>query len=245
MVRVRFLGSGDAFGSGGRFQTCILVEGERSRFLLDCGPSSLIAMRRFGVDPNGIDAILLTHLHGDHYAGVPFLLLDAQAASRRERPLVVTGPPGTGERLRATAELLFPGSSTLQWRFALEVRELEPGRCHRVGALEVTPYLMAHESGAPSTGLRVGCEGRTIAYTGDTEWNENIVPLARDADLLIGESYQYDRPVPHHMSYRLWLEHLPALAPRRFVATHMGARVLAHLGELECETAEDGMVLEV
>lgn len=50
-MRVRFLGSGDAFGSGGRLQTCILLESEGLRCLVDCGASSLIALKRAAIDP--------------------------------------------------------------------------------------------------------------------------------------------------------------------------------------------------
>jgi ribonuclease BN (tRNA processing enzyme) len=72
-IQVRFLGSGDAFGSGGRLQTCICIKTANSTFLVDCGASALIAMHRYGVVPNDIDMILLTHLHGDHFGGIPFL----------------------------------------------------------------------------------------------------------------------------------------------------------------------------
>ena len=48
-VSVKFLGCGDNFGSGGRFQTCIFVQSEAAKFLIDCGASSLIAMKQFGV----------------------------------------------------------------------------------------------------------------------------------------------------------------------------------------------------
>jgi ribonuclease BN (tRNA processing enzyme) len=68
-VTVRFVGSGDSFGSGGRFQTCILVDGPHTRFAVDFGASSLIALAQQGIEHNSIDAILLTHLHGDHAAG--------------------------------------------------------------------------------------------------------------------------------------------------------------------------------
>ena len=109
-MKVRFLGSGDAFGSGGRFQTCIHVESGASQLLLDCGASSLIAMRRFGVDPQAIDTVILSHLHGDHFGGVPFLILDGQF-KRRTRPLLVAGPPGVEKRVRDAMEVFFPGSS--------------------------------------------------------------------------------------------------------------------------------------
>ena len=70
-MHLDFLGTGDAFGSGGRFNTCFLVERSEASLLIDCGASSLIAMRRFGVDPNSIAAILISHLHGDHFGGLP------------------------------------------------------------------------------------------------------------------------------------------------------------------------------
>jgi ribonuclease BN (tRNA processing enzyme) len=70
-VSVRFVGTGDAFGSGCRFQTCILIDGPGIRFAVDFGTTSLVALRQQGIEPNGIDVILLTHLHGDHCGGVP------------------------------------------------------------------------------------------------------------------------------------------------------------------------------
>jgi ribonuclease BN (tRNA processing enzyme) len=55
-VSVRFVGSGDSFESGGRFQTCILVDGPASRVAIDFGASSLIALAQQVIDPNSIDA---------------------------------------------------------------------------------------------------------------------------------------------------------------------------------------------
>jgi ribonuclease BN (tRNA processing enzyme) len=96
-LTLTFLGSGDAFGSGGRLQTCMLLESDGRRWLLDCGATSLVALRRAGVDPATIDAILISHLHGDHFGGVPFVLLDGQFR-RGARPLVIAGPRGVEAR---------------------------------------------------------------------------------------------------------------------------------------------------
>ena len=122
-MQVQFLGSGDAFGSGGRLQTCIYVRDQDFAFLMDCGTSSLIGMRQLGIDPNAVDAILLTHLHGDHFGGVPFLLLDAQLISKRQLPLLIAGPRGLEQRIRDAQEVLFPGSSRVELPF--EVRFIE------------------------------------------------------------------------------------------------------------------------
>ena len=149
-VNVRFLGSGDAFGSGGRFQTCIYVGCEATHLLVDCGTSSLVAMKRFGVDPSLVDTILLSHLHGDHFGGLPFFIMDAQFVSRRRKPLVVAGPPGLEARIFEAMEVLFPGSSQMHGEFALKFVELREETVTTIGSLLVSPYRVVHPSGAAS-----------------------------------------------------------------------------------------------
>ena len=244
-MRIRFLGSGDAFGSGGRLQTCILLETPAGGVLVDCGASALIAMRRFAVEPNTIDTILLSHLHGDHFGGIPFFILDAQLVSKRIRPLVIAGPAGTKERIHRAMEVLFPGSSTVPRGFKVEIVELEPERPRDVGPITVTPYLVEHASGAPALALRMACAGKTVTYTGDTAWTDALIPAARGSDLLIAEAYFYDKRVPFHLDLQTLLSHLPELRTERLVITHMSADMLGRLDALPCEWAEDGRLLEL
>lgn len=241
-VRVQFVGSGDAFGSGGRFQTCIAVATGESTALLDCGASSLIAMKQQDLDPGVVDAIVLSHLHGDHFGGVPFLLLDAQF-SRRTRPLVIAGPAGVEQRVRAAMEVLFPGSAQTQQRFAVSFLELADGTTAQVGALAITPYAVRHASGAPAYALRVVCAGRVIAYSGDTEWTAALYQAAAQADLFICEAYVYDKAVKYHLDYRTLRAHRDVLTCRRLVLTHMSGDMLARLPGLPEECAEDGLTI--
>ena len=90
-MQLRFVGCGDALGSGGRLNTCFHVSGESVNFLIDCGATSLPALKRYGIARDDIDLVLITHFHGDHFGGLPYLLLDAQFA-KRKRPLVIAGP---------------------------------------------------------------------------------------------------------------------------------------------------------
>src|ERR1700730_14805892 len=125
-MRLQFLGSGDAFGSGGGFNTCFHLERkEHGNVLIDCGASSMVAIRKWDVEPNGISTVLISHLHGDHFAGLPFFLLDAQLIRRRIAPLLFAGPPGLRERLMIVMEGMFAGSTKIQHKSALEIRELE------------------------------------------------------------------------------------------------------------------------
>jgi ribonuclease BN (tRNA processing enzyme) len=244
-MQLRFIGCGDAFGSGGRYNTCFHVTGERVNFLIDCGASSLPALKRQGIARDDIDLILITHFHGDHFGGLPFLLLDAQF-SRRTRPLVIAGPEGTETRLAQVMEALFENSSRTKQRFDLGVVALKPETTRSFGAVSVTPFAVVHgESGGPHLGYRIEAEGRVIAYTADTEWTERLIPLGRNADLLIAEAYTYDRPVQNHLSLKRLEAHLAEIKPKRLMLTHMSDDMLGRLDTLGHEAASDGMVVEL
>src|SRR5216683_4356632 len=244
-MQLRFVGCGDALGSGGRYNTCFHITGERVNLLIDCGASSLPALKRLGIARDAIDLVLITHFHGDHFAGLPFLLLDAQF-SRRTRPLVIAGPEGIEMRLAQVMEALFEHSSKTKQRFELSVVALKPEQARSFGAVEVTPFSVVHgESGGPFLGYRIAAGGRIIAYSADTEWTERLIPLARDADLFIAESYYYDKIVKNHLSLKTLEAHLPEIKPKRLILTHMSDDMLARLDSLDYTAASDGMIVEL
>jgi ribonuclease BN (tRNA processing enzyme) len=244
-MQLQFIGCGDALGSGGRSNTCFHVTGARVNFLIDCGASSLPALKRQGIACNDIDLILITHFHGDHFGGLPFLLLDAQF-TRRTRPLVIAGPQGIETRLAQVMEALFEHSSKTRQRFDLSVVALQPEERQTFGAVNVTPFAVVHgESGGPFLAYRIKVEGRVIAYSADTEWTETLIPTGRDADLFIAEAYYYDKIVKNHLSLKTLEAHLADIKPKRLVLTHMSDDMLGRLDTLTYVTASDGMVVEV
>ena len=243
-MKLQFVGCGDALGSGGRYNTCFHVTGEHVNFLIDCGASSLPALKKLGIARDGIDLILITHFHGDHFGGLPFFLLDAQF-TRRSRPLIIAGPQGIKRKLTDLMEALFENSSRTQQRFALELVELEPQQTHAFGAIKVTPFPVVHgESGGPFLAYRIEAEGRTITYSADTEWTDTLIPAARNADLFICEAYYYDRVVKNHLDLKTLEQHLPEIAPKKLVLTHMSDDMLGWLGQLPHTAASDGLVLD-
>jgi ribonuclease BN (tRNA processing enzyme) len=244
-MRLQFVGSGDAFGSGGRFNTCFRVERPGGDYLIDCGATSMVALRQLGIDPNTIRTIFISHLHGDHFGGLPFFVLDAQFYSRRTEALTIVGPPGLAERLTQAMEVFFPGSATARRRFEVDVIEVRPGSVATVNGVRVEAIEVRHACGAPPLGLRLSSDGRTIAYTGDSEWTEALVEIGRDADLFIVEALSFDRPIPQHLDYAAFRANAARIGARRVVLTHLGPDMLARLGEADHEAAHDGMVVEV
>jgi ribonuclease BN (tRNA processing enzyme) len=243
-LRVRFLGSGDAFGTGGRLQACLCLEGPDGRVLLDCGASALVGVKRAGIDPASIGWVVLSHLHGDHFGGVPFLVLDGQF-NRRAAPLVVAGPPGTAVRVPAAMEVLFPGSAGAARRFETEILELTARAATAVGPVTVTAFPVEHPSGAPAYALRVEARGRVVAYSGDTEWCEALVEAARGADLFVCEAYSFERRIRYHLDHASLARHLERIGARRVILSHLGPEMLARRADAAAECAEDGLVVEL
>ena len=243
-MRLTFIGSGDAFAGGGRFQACVLLEGGDEPMLLDCGATTLVALKRARIDPASIGYVALSHLHGDHFAGLPWLILDGQF-SKRTKPLEVAGPITTGERVEQTFEALYPGTAEVDRAFPTTFTDLSEETSARFGPASITAFEVVHSSGAPSYALRIEYADKVIAYSGDTEWTDALIDVTKGTDLFVCECNFFERKGPGHMDYRTLVEKRPQLGSDRIVLTHMSEEMLSRLGEVEFETASDGAVIEL
>lgn len=242
-MKLTFLGSGDAFSSGGRLHTCMMVESKSKTFLIDCGASALIGMKKYNVNPNEIDFIFISHLHGDHFGGIPFFIIDAQLIQKRTKPLTIAGPPGTKERVIEAMEVFFRGSSKVKQKFELTIIEFDLTKENTFGDIVVKAFEVVHPSGSPSLALRIEHEGKTITYTGDTEWTETLIPASKNADLLIAECYFFEKNVKFHLNYQTLLKYLPEMSPKKVILTHLGEDMLKRIDEMDEMIAEDGKVI--
>jgi ribonuclease BN (tRNA processing enzyme) len=245
-MHLQFVGCGDAFGSGGRFNTCFHLVGDRFNALIDCGASSLVALNKLTIKRNNIDVIFISHFHADHVGGVPSFILEASHVLKRDRPLTIAGPPGLKARYPELMEAAFPGTKALQLRFALTLRELEIGRRCEIGPIGVTPFHVKHDDRAgPCLGFRFEAGGKVIGFSGDSEWTDALIDIGRDADLFICESYMREKPVKTHMVLSELEQHLRQIRPKRLILTHMSNDMLSRRAEVQFETAEDGMIIEL
>src|SRR5215468_10035453 len=226
-MRLTIIGCGDAFGALGSLHTSFHVRSSASTFLIDCGVTTLIGMRRLGLQPSDIDTVFVTHLHGDHFGGLPWLLLDA--------------------RFVKAAEALYPNSTTAE-DFKFTFVEYEERKPLEIGGITVTPFEVKHPSGAPPYALRFNIDGKVVAFTGDTGWVDTLNEVAHGADLFISECFQYDVTLPIHLDYKAIDGNYQKLGAKRVLLTHMGEAMLSHVGKVDPSRyliAHDGMTLDL
>jgi ribonuclease BN (tRNA processing enzyme) len=244
-MQVIFLGTGDAFGSGGRNASAILVRSGHRTFLLDCGPSALAALKKTALKPVDISAILLSHLHGDHFGGIPFFFLEYQFLSRRTDELLITGPPGTQQRVEDLYRVMFSEMVDVQRKFCVRYQELTAGETLALNGISARPFKVIHPIRETAFGYRVDDGQRVLCYTGDTQWFPGLPEAVKGADLLIAEGFTFENTIPRHINYRDLMAHRNELKVGRLLITHMGPETLNNLKQIELETAYDGMEVEV
>lgn len=253
-MRLTVVGSGDAFGSGGRLQTCFHIARGRSAggtgrdVLIDCGATALIGMQKLGLEPNDVSHIFVSHLHGDHFSGLVWWFLHAEYVGQRTAPLTIVGPPGLEERLKAASEAMFPSATPRVPKFPVSFEVYDPNSVTHYDDIAVEVCEVRHPCGAPPYALRLSLDGRTVAFSGDTEWVDGLVGIARDADLFICECYAFDKKAPYHLSWNELSARLPELTAKQVMLTHMNTAMLhagASLDQPGVRLAEDGLVIEV
>lgn len=242
-INITVIGCGDAFSSGGRHQTCFHVQAPGGTFLIDCGATSVAGLKKHNLELNRIDTVLISHFHGDHYGGLPYFLLEAAVFERKE-PLTILSPPGCREKLEALLDLLYPGTGVFG---NLNIRFLEyPDKGEAdIGYLRIKAFPVTHAPATDPHGLRITISGKVLGFSGDTCWDEHLIPIADNADLFICECNFHTTRSAAHLDYQTLNEYLPRLTCREILLTHLGEEMLQHLDNVKLPCAEDGLRLQL
>ena len=243
-MKLHILGCGDAFGSGGRNQSGYLVEASDRMFLLDCGPTSLLAMKRAKIDPRRLDAIILSHLHGDHFGGIPFFFIEYLYQAPREKPLTIAGPPGTEAKVRQLFQLMYGNATNDKELPPIGFETLSPDQPARIEGIEVLPFRVPHQSHEISLGLKVIYDGKLLLFSGDSAWTESFIEQARGVDLFLCECSFYDEQPGMHLNYQVLRANLSRFECKQLFLTHLGDQMLDRRDRLAVKTVDDGMVIE-
>lgn len=242
-ITITIIGSGDAFNSGARNQTCFHVESHLSTFLIDCGVNTLQGLKHNRLSTNEIDLIFISHLHGDHFGGLLFFLLEA-AVAQRQKSLSIAAPPGCKEKLEQLSELLYPGTEILS-RLDIHYHVYSNDEPFMVKGLEVSAVPVVHKPEVLPHGLRIMIGSKIVSYSGDTEWTPRLISLAKDADLFICECNFYKKDVKGHLNYQTLSTHLSELEYKQILLTHFDKEMLDQLDQVETACAYDNLKIVV
>lgn len=243
MMKLTVLGCGDAFSSKGRFHTAFLMDDGKSKMLVDCGVSTLLRMKQLHIQATEIDTIVLTHFHGDHYGGLPFLMLSNHFEYQRTSPMTIMGPQGVREKVYALQQALYPGTTRILDQLNLHFMEFRDTVWLRHNDVEVYTRKVTHAPTSNPHGIKLRWKDKCFAFSGDTEWNDSLIDLADGTDLFIVECNNLMDDLPGHLSYKTLLQKKALFQAKRIMLTHMGSEVI-EAESLELECLEDGMVIE-
>jgi ribonuclease BN (tRNA processing enzyme) len=246
-MRLTVIGCSGSFPGPDSPASCYLLEAEGFRLVMDMGNGALGVLQRH-TELFGVDAICVSHLHGDHCIDLSSYWVARQYAPDGPRaPIPVFGPRGTAARVAG-----FCGEDEAPIRARFEVHELEP-REQEIGPFRVTADRMNHP--VETFGFRVGHAGRTLAYSADTGRTDALVRLAEGADLLLCEASFRDadeNPPDLHLTARQAGEYATRAGAGQLVLTHLVPwydrdRSLAEAAGSYCgplSAATSGLVLE-
>lgn len=239
---VKCLGSGDAFASGGRLNSSFFIRTRTLGVLLDCGASALIALKKARLSANDVDVILISHLHGDHFGGLAFLLCEIIATGKRTKPLTIIGPEGTREKTLVILDALFPGTE-LAPDAPVRFIHFTTEEVLAFETLQLTAFAAVHSPLTNPHSLRIVADGAIIGYSGDTEWSDTLLRVSMNADLFICEASSWNTTIRYHLSVKGLLAQLHRIQAKRIVLTHLGEETLKKIDHVPFTFAEDGMVL--
>jgi ribonuclease BN (tRNA processing enzyme) len=247
-MKLTVIGCSDAFSAGGRYHSCYILDTSQGRLMIDCGANSPLALKRAGIDVATIDAIVISHCHGDHFGGLPFLFLDKMFLKRTASPLELLGPQGFQARTEALLDCLYPSIRTMPRPFEVTYRELVPGAELLWRGISISAFPVEHYSGTPSLAVRLSDKAETFAFSGDSGWCDGVIDAGRGSDLYLIECSTYSTKLDMHLDYLTLETKFRDIGAKRYVLTHLSDEMLKAAGKIDhkrCILAEDGLSINI
>ena len=245
-MNVQVIGSGDAFGTYGKLQTSFLLRTSSSNIMIDCGATTLLGCKQLNIDVLDIDEIVISHFHGDHFGGLPWLIMEMHKLNR-EQPLHIYTPLGGFGKVEALMDSLYVDSSRLLHDLAITWHEFGLNKMEINRKVFLETYPVVHSPKALPFGIKITDTQleKTIGYSGDSSWCDGLVQSAHQSDLFICECNYFDTKIEGHLSYLELMEKKTQLKSSTVMLTHLGAEMWENQALVELPILSDGMIYAI
>lgn len=187
-MKIKVLGTGNAFNEQSRFNSSYFLDLEGVNVLVDCGYTVPLALQREGIEFSSIDYILITHYHGDHYAGLASFLLALKYISPQYKQLTIIAPGNIEMKTKSLIEILYPGNSSLLDELNLHLKSASAsGDKIKTNHFYVELFPMIHNELALPVGYVLHKNNLKVGFSGDTCWHSGLIPFIQACDKLIIE----------------------------------------------------------
>ena len=238
-IRVILLGTGTPAVRAERMGPSLLVQAGTSTMLFDAGRGTALRLQQAGVSFSDVNRIFLTHLHSDHLIGLDDVWLSRWLLGRQDTPLQIWGPSGS-QSLMASLREAFRYDLHIRSSYLLElpfegaqasVVEIEEGTIYNDGGVTVRAFEVDHSPIEPAFGYRIDYRGRSVGFSGDTVYSDNLIENLRGVDLLIHEVAFADEEERRNDFQRdvVGTHTTPRIAGRVFQATTPTLAVYTHV----------------
>jgi len=216
-MKIHFLGVGEACDERCPNTSLHVTAANGQRFLIDCGFTTPHLYFAYYRDPDELDAVWISHFHGDHFFGIPLLLLRFWEMGRRKK-LVVAGPQGTREKVAAAMELAY-ANFLPRLKYQLDFVEIEPGDVRELAGTNWSTAANIHSQRCLA--LCIDDSIHRIFYSGDGRPTGETQTLAQGCDLIVHEAFTLDEEVENHGNIKSCLEFAGRAGVKHLALVHL------------------------
>lgn len=215
-MEVIFLGVGEACDEKNP-NTSLLIYTKERAVLLDCGFSVAHQFFKYEKNPNKLDIVWISHFHGDHFMGLPLILLRLWEEGR-DKPLHFVGQKGVGEKVCGAMKLAFP-SLAEKISFEYIFHEIDEDEKTEIQGISFQCAYTDHLQ--PNLALKLFDGEHSIYYSGDGPPKEKCYNLASSCDLVVQETFLWDKDIYGHGNFLAAFQFAKKVDAKRLAALHM------------------------
>ena len=219
-IELLFLGSGNAFAPGRAYGSFLVDD----QILFEATPTTLPAIKELNIPLEDIQYIFISHFHGDHCFGLPFIFLDHYFITKRKKPLTIIGPKGLKKLSFTLIDLAFPNTrKRYSQTFPLNILEVSPGKEYSLKTMTFKVFKMSHGK-THNLGFSLAYKKKRLFYSGDTGPSPSLLELLQGANIAVLEMTSIDDDYPFHLNLENILEIRKQLPPKTpLILTHLPA----------------------